>query len=85
MTIYGLVGIGASVFETMVNSHDESGNAYDFSGINGNVYEDRKATKDQLKDMLDDSYESMADGEGDRRLSSRKTLKPIATGGFDCF
>jgi OmpA-OmpF porin, OOP family len=83
MTIYGLAGIGASVYETMVNSHDANGNPYNFSTINGNVYEDRNDTRDALKDMLDDTYETPAENESERRPKlGGKTLKPIATGGF---
>jgi len=83
MTIYGLAGIGASIYETMVNALDESGNPYPFSTVSGNVYENRNDTRDQLKDMMDDTYESPAENESERRPKlGGKTLKPVATGGF---
>ena len=61
-----MAGIGGSVYETMVNAFNESGNPYDFSTISGNVYENRKDTRDALKDMMDDTYETPAENEGDR-------------------
>jgi outer membrane protein OmpA-like peptidoglycan-associated protein len=83
LTLYGLAGIGATIYEAKVNALNSSNQRYDFSGISGNVYKDRKDTRDALKDLMDDSYETLADNHGDRRPKlGGKTLKPTATGGF---
>ena len=81
-TLYGIVGFGGTVYETKVNALDESGNPYitQFANINGNVYENRKDTKDALKDVLDDSYESLAETHGETRPKvSGNTFKPSGT------
>ena len=81
-TMYGIVGLGGSVYETKVNALDDGGNPYitQFAGISGNVYKDRKDTKDALKDVLDDSYESDAESHGETRPKfSGKTFKPSGT------
>ena len=66
MNVYGILGIGGTVFETNVNALN-GGTPYDFSGIQGGVFKNRKDTRDQLKDLMDDSYETPAENEGDRR------------------
>ncbi len=79
---YGFAGVGATVYDTKVNALDENGNKYDFSAISGGVYKDRKDTKDALKDMMDDSYETPAENQGDRRPKLfGNTLKPSGTVG----
>src|SRR5688500_16601750 len=64
--VYGILGIGGTVFETEVNALN-GGTPYNFSGIQGGVFKDRKETRDDLKDLMDDSYETPAENEGDRR------------------
>lgn len=79
--IYGYVGIGATVYEVHTNSLNGS-TPYDFSGINGGSHDNRKQTRDQLKDLLDDSYETDAENQGPRRPKLfGKTLKPTGTAG----
>ncbi|MBZ5857274.1 OmpA family protein [Flavihumibacter profundi] len=76
--VYALIGGGLSWWKTMVNAKDASGNPYNYSTVtNPNVYSDRKKTKDQLKAIMDDSYESPGetDGEASAKLSGN-TLKP---------
>ncbi|MGI8599271.1 MAG: OmpA family protein [Chitinophagaceae bacterium] len=64
--LYALVGIGGSMYDARVNALN--GNAkYNFGGIQGGVYKNRKETKDQLKSLMDDSYETPAENHGDRR------------------
>jgi outer membrane protein OmpA-like peptidoglycan-associated protein len=79
---YALAGIGGTVYDTKVNALN--GNAlYNFSGINGGVYKDRKDTRDALKDLLDDSYESPADNHGTTRPKLfGDTFKPSGTVGI---
>jgi hypothetical protein len=48
--LYALVGIGGSMYDARVNALN--GNAkYNFNGIQGGVYKDRKETRDQLKNF----------------------------------
>lgn len=80
--LYGFVGIGATVYDVDVNTLNESGNPYDFSTIADGTHKTRKDTRDDLKDLMDDTYETPADNHGPRRPKLfNKTLKPTATGG----
>ena len=80
--LYGFVGIGATVYEVKVNALN--GNIpYDFSSIADGTHDNRKDTRDALKDMLDDSYETDAENHGPRRPKLfGKTLKPTGTAGL---
>ncbi|MEI9807566.1 MAG: hypothetical protein WDO16_06565 [Bacteroidota bacterium] len=79
---YGIVGFGGTTYDTKVNALDDNGNPYPFSSIPQGVYKDRKDTKKAIKDMLDDSYESDAQNQGDRRPKLfGNTFKPSGTVG----
>lgn len=79
--MYGFAGVGATVYEAMTNSLN--GNApYNFESIPEGTHKTRKDTRDALKDMLDDSYETDAENHGPRRPKLfSKTLKPTGTVG----
>jgi len=83
--IYGGAGLGATIFEVKVNARDASGNTYasQFRNIlNGNPtnYKKRKDVIKELKDVLDNSYETAGDNEGERRPKiGSNTLKPSGT------
>ena len=86
--IYGFVGVGATVFETQINALNENGTSYaaQFNSIASSstfVYENRKDIKDELKDALDDTYETGAETEqGVRRPKLfGNTFKPSGTVG----
>ncbi|HEY6502566.1 MAG TPA: hypothetical protein VIZ28_01205 [Chitinophagaceae bacterium] len=82
LSIYGIVGLGGSVYETKVNALDENDQPYPFSSIPQGAFEDRKDTKKAIRDMLDDSYESDAQNHGDRRPKLfGGTFKPSGTVG----
>src|SRR5688572_14304694 len=81
--LYGFGGIGATVYRVDVNALNESGNPYAFNGIADGTHKTRKDTRDDLKELLDDTYETPADNHGPRRPKLfNKTLKPTLTGGF---
>jgi outer membrane protein OmpA-like peptidoglycan-associated protein len=63
---YLFVGVGATTYDTKINALNGS-TKYDFSGIASAAYKDRGDTYDALKDLLDDSYETPAENQGDRR------------------
>ncbi len=79
MVLYGGIGIGATIYDTKINALN--GNAkYDFSSITQQGYSNRKAIRDKLKSLMDDSYETDAQNEGDRRPKLfGQTLRPTGT------
>jgi outer membrane protein OmpA-like peptidoglycan-associated protein len=75
--VYGLVGIGGTMYDTKVNALNGS-TRYNFSGIQGGVYKNRKETRDDLKELLDDDYETDAETHGARRPKLfGNTFKPV--------
>ncbi len=75
--VYGLVGIGGTMYDTKVNALNGT-SRYSFAGVQGNVFKNRKETKDQLKEILDDSYETDAESHGARRPKLfGNTFKPV--------
>jgi outer membrane protein OmpA-like peptidoglycan-associated protein len=65
--VYGLAGIGGSTYDTRVNARNESGAIYNFNGVAGGSWKNRKDTRDALKNIMDDSYETPAENHGVRR------------------
>jgi outer membrane protein OmpA-like peptidoglycan-associated protein len=83
MNFYGFAGIGGTVYDTKVNALDASGNRYNFESIPQGAYKNRKDTKKAIKNLLDDSYESAAENQGDRRPKLfGDTFKPSGTVGL---
>jgi OmpA-OmpF porin, OOP family len=82
LVFYGLGGLGFTIYDTKVNALN--GNTkYNFASITtGNVYKNRKDTKSALKNLLDDSYETPAQNDGNRRAKlGGNTLRPSFTVG----
>lgn len=78
---YGFAGIGATVYDVKINALNGS-TPYNFASITPGTHETRKDTRDALKDLLDDTYETDADNHGPRRPKLfDKTLKPSGTVG----
>ena len=83
--IYGGAGLGATIFEAKVNSHKADGSTYaaDFRAIldaNPTIYKNRKDVIKALKAVMDNTYETPADNEGERRPRiGNNTLKPSGT------
>ncbi|TAH02655.1 MAG: hypothetical protein EAZ16_09255 [Sphingobacteriales bacterium] len=81
INFYGFAGVGASVYETNVNALN-GGARYNFNSIANGTHADRKDKKNELNDLLDDSYETPAENQGDRRPKLfGNTLKPTGTVG----
>lgn len=79
--LYAIVGIGGSVYEAKVNALNGSAK-YPFGTIPQGAHKDRKDTRKAIKDILDDSYESPGESEGDRRPKLfGNTFKPSGTTG----
>ncbi len=71
--IYGGAGIGATAYETMVNARRE-GDGTDYSALYADIfnnneykYKNRKDIRKALKDGMDDTYETPAENQGERR------------------
>ena len=83
--IYGGAGVGASIYKVMVNSHKADGSTYaaDFNALlnsNPTVYKDRKDVIKKLKSILDDTYETPGENQGERRPKmGDNTLRPTGT------
>ena len=75
-----LVVLAVTVYDTKVNALNGSAK-YTFRCYSpGSVYKNRKDTKNALKDLLDDSYETPAENQGDRRPKLfGNTFKPSGT------
>jgi outer membrane protein OmpA-like peptidoglycan-associated protein len=78
--LYGLFGLGATTFDTRINALNASNQPYNFASITGfNDYKQRKNVRDQLKNLLDDSYETPGERENTRRPQlGGRTLLPVA-------
>lgn len=64
--VYGFAGFGATTYEANINALNASGGTYaaQFNGIAQVNYDNRKDTRDALKDILDDTYETPAQSKG---------------------
>ncbi len=84
--IYGMGGIGASIYKTFVDALNAGGARYNFNQalFSGGTNNNRKTILTNLKGMLDGTYETRADNQGVRRpkLGADNTLKPSGTIGF---
>lgn len=78
IALYGFVGAGLATYETKVNALNGS-TRYNFNQITGfNQHENRKNVRDQLENILDDSYETDAENYGGRRPKlGGKDLIPV--------
>ena len=73
LSFYGFIGIGAFAFNTRVNALDASYQKYEFTKIVGDVpqiHENRRELRKNLQSGMDDSYETDAEHERDRRRPS---------------
>jgi outer membrane protein OmpA-like peptidoglycan-associated protein len=81
VNFYALGGLGAMIYDAKVNALNGQNQPYtaQFAGVTGgNEYKSRGDVRDQLKNILDDTYESDAENEGNRRPKLfGKTLRPV--------
>lgn len=78
MVFYGGIGGGITIWDTKVNALNGTAK-YNFNSITSSGYTNKKDIRNQLKDMMDDSYETNADNnkENDATLFGQ-SLKPSA-------
>src|SRR5258708_14676343 len=76
-------GIGGTLYHTMVNALDGSGNPWNFSSIpTSNSYKNKKQILDALKALMagDDTYETEAETHHGRRpVIGKNTFRPSRT------
>jgi outer membrane protein OmpA-like peptidoglycan-associated protein len=81
MSLYAFIGIGALAYNTRVNALDDAGAAYNFETIVGSttqrIYENRNDIRTSMQDQMDDTYETEAENERDRRRASIFTNKTL--------
>jgi len=85
VTLYAFGGVGGTIYDARINALDANFQPYtgQFNGLPQGSYKDRKDTRKALKDILDDTYETRAQNQGDRRPKLFKdTFKPSGTIGL---
>jgi outer membrane protein OmpA-like peptidoglycan-associated protein len=61
MVLYGGIGIGATIYQTMINTKGANGQKYNFASITTAGYTNRKDIRNALKSMMDNTYETPAE------------------------
>jgi len=96
VAFYGFAGLGAHAYQTWINTtNDANGGANyqaefatiiaKYGGAGGITYDEHKDVRNDLQDMLDDSYETRAESNKDIRrpgLFDTKQLDAVATFGI---
>jgi outer membrane protein OmpA-like peptidoglycan-associated protein len=83
VNFYALIGAGAMIYDAFVNAVNDEGGGGNYAGLWNGInatggYKDRGEIRDQLKDGMDDSYETAAENEGNRRPKLfGQTLRPV--------
>jgi hypothetical protein len=81
-SVYGFAGFGGTTYDARINALDENNNPYtaQYNSLPQGTYKKRKDTRKDLKDILDNSYETKAQNQGDRRPKLfGDTFKPSGT------
>lgn len=81
LELYAFGGIGATVYETKVNALNGT-SKYNFQSLADAAFKNRKKFIKDMKNLLDDSFETPAESHGDRRaIFGNGTLRPTGTFG----
>jgi outer membrane protein OmpA-like peptidoglycan-associated protein len=79
--VYGILGVGGMMYDTKVNALNDNGQPYNFAAAvtsSAGGFKERKETRDVLKDLMDDSYETPAENHGVRRPKVfGNTFRPV--------
>jgi len=79
---YGLAGFGGMIYDPMIDALKDGTTKYNFASVVGpnNTYKNRKETYKLLKNMMDGTYETPAENQGERRPKLfGHTFKPVGT------
>ncbi|MGV3530493.1 MAG: OmpA family protein [Flavisolibacter sp.] len=75
VSIYGLLGVGAMIYDAKVNALNGSAK-YNFGSLPQTINRDNKDdVKSQLKDMLDDDYETQGELDPNRKELFDQTMR----------
>jgi outer membrane protein OmpA-like peptidoglycan-associated protein len=87
LSLYGIVGLGGMIYHTNVNAVNDGGNAANvfaptyataFAGIPSGTWKTRKDTRDAIRDVLDDTYETAAERHGTNKAQLfGSTFRPV--------
>ncbi len=86
VNLYALIGVGGMIYDTHVNAVNDQGNqsnvfapTYNFASVPNGTWDTRKQTKSDIKDLLDDTYETQAENEADNRRPKMfgSTFRPV--------
>ena len=81
--LYALAGFGGSFYKTSVNALDAEGRIYDFSGIvDAREISQRRQAIKELKELMDDTYETPAEGHIDEEKVGKFLFNPALMAGF---
>ena len=81
--IYALAGFGASMYQTKINALDAEGRIYDYSTIiNAETVSDRRQAYRELRDLMDNTFETPAEGHVDEEKVGKFLLNPALMAGF---
>jgi len=79
MVLYGGAGFGIMIYDTKINALNGTAKM-NFNSITNRGYTNRKDIRDNLKSLMDDSYESDAQNDGNRRPKFLgQTMRPTGT------
>lgn len=62
--LYSIIGLGVTFYDTKIDALNASGQKYNFNNIAGGTWETRKDTRSTLKNLLDGTYETDGDSNG---------------------
>jgi len=79
--LYAVAGLGGFMYDTKVDQLDAKGNRYDYSKITPGTYATSQKTFNQLRSMLDGTYETQAD-RTDGPTIGGNSLTPLLTAGL---
>ncbi len=75
------VGGGAMVYASWYNALDANGSRYDFRPIqNTQNIKDNREIQDELRNLLDDTYETPVEGQPEDPSFNNRSIKPVFTG-----
>ncbi len=81
--LYLFFGGGYQTYHTTTNVLDETGQPYDYSVIDPDPTRDsRGVILDQLRNLMDDTYETAAEGHLDEETIFSSVINPQGVGGF---
>ncbi|MCW3073027.1 MAG: rane protein [Flaviaesturariibacter sp.] len=65
--VYALVGVGGLMYNTDINAFDANLQRYNYSSIPSGTWKNRKQTRDAIRELQDDTYETHAEDYGPNR------------------